>query len=145
MELRSAAFDHGRLIPRRHTCDGEDLLPPLAWSDLPPGTVSLALIVDDPDAPGGTFTHWLAWGIDPAGSLAEGERAPREGRNDFGAVGYRGPCPPPRRGRHRYFFRIFALAQKPELAAGASRSELERALAPHLLAYADLVGSYERP
>jgi Raf kinase inhibitor-like YbhB/YbcL family protein len=144
MELRSAAFDHGRVVPRRHTCDGEDLSPPLAWNDLPPGTVSLALIVDDPDAPGGTFTHWLAWSIDPAGSLAEGERAPREGRNDFGAVGYRGPCPPLRHGPHRYFFRLFALAQEPELAAGASRRELEHALTPHLLAHAELVGSYER-
>ena len=87
-ELTSSAFQHGQPIPRKYTCEGEDVSPPLAWSSVPEGTVSLALVVDDPDAPSGTFTHWLAWGIDPAaGGLGEGEAAPVEGLNDFGQVG----------------------------------------------------------
>jgi Phosphatidylethanolamine-binding protein len=91
----SIAFAAGGTIPRRHSCDGEDRSPPLSWTAPPTGSRSLALILDDPDAPGGRFVHWLAWGIPPdAGGLAEGKAAPLEGRNDFGTVGYRGPCPP---------------------------------------------------
>ena len=112
---------------------------------MPDDAVSLALIVDDPDAPVGTFTHWLGWGIDPAGGgLGEGERAPREGRNDFGQTGYRGPCPPPGHGPHRYFFRLYVLAAEPAVRSGASRRELERALEGKVLARAELVGTYER-
>jgi hypothetical protein len=91
--LQSSAFDHGAPIPRRHGCEGEDLSPPLSWSGAPEGTRSLALVVDDPDAPAGTFTHWLAWALDPgAKGLGDGEPAPVEGRNDFGTSGYRGPA-----------------------------------------------------
>jgi len=145
VELTSPAFEYGRSIPRRHTCEGEDLSPPLRWTEPPPATRSLALLVDDPDAPGGTFTHWLAWGIDPAaGGLAEGEIAPREGRNDFGAAGYRGPCPPPGHGPHRYFFRLLALDAELDLAPGARRRALERALQGRVLARVELVGTYER-
>lgn len=112
---------------------------------MPEGAASLALIVDDPDAPGGTFTHWLGWGIDPAGGgLAEGERAPREGRNDFDQTGYRGPCPPRGHGPHRYFFRLYALAAEPGVAPGGSCRELERALEDKVLARAELVGTYKR-
>ena len=125
MELTSSTFASGQPIPRRHTCEGEDLSPPLEWAALPPDTLSLALIVDDPDAPVGTFTHWLAWGIDPgAGGLEEGERPPCEGRNDFGTTGYRGPCPPRGHGSHDYFFRLYALASELDLAPGAGRQEL---------------------
>jgi Raf kinase inhibitor-like YbhB/YbcL family protein len=93
--LTSTAFADEGTIPRRHTCDGEDRSPPLSWSAPPAGTRSLALILDDPDAPGGRFIHWLAWDIPPdTGGLGKGEAAPTQGRNDFGAVGYRGPCPP---------------------------------------------------
>src|SRR5919201_4155538 len=93
--LSSSAFRSGEPIPARHGCDGDDVSPPLAWSGVPAEARSLALVVDDPDAPGGTFTHWLAWGIDPSSDgLREGEPAPVEGRNDFGMTGYRGPCPP---------------------------------------------------
>jgi Raf kinase inhibitor-like YbhB/YbcL family protein len=144
MELTSSAFGHGQPIPQRHSCEGEDRSPPLSWTDVPEGASSLALIVDDPDAPSGTFTHWLAWGIDPAtGGLQEGEAAPVEGRNDFGATGYRGPCPPPGHGAHRYSFRLHALESAPELEAGAGKDELERALAG-AAAVAELIGTYER-
>jgi Raf kinase inhibitor-like YbhB/YbcL family protein len=117
----------------------------LAWSGIPPETRSLAIIVDDPDAPGGTFSHWLAWMIDPtAGELAEGQAAPVEGGNDFGSTGYRGPCPPPGHGPHRYFFRLFSLDSELELGAGAGKDDVERALEGHVLASAELVGTYER-
>jgi hypothetical protein len=112
---------------------------------VPDGTSALALIVDDPDAPGGTFTHWLAWGIDPGSDgLGEGEAAPVEGRNDFGQTGYRGPCPPPGHGPHRYFFRLHALAEELELQPAATRDEVESALSARSQAMAELMGTYER-
>ena len=145
MELISAAFATGQPIPRRYSCEGEDLSPPLAWSGVPADAVSLALIVDDPDAPVGTFTHWLAWGISPhVGGLAEGQSAPREGRNDYREVGYRGPCPPRGHGVHRYFFRLYALAQEPAVRAGAGRKDFERQIRSSIVAVAELVGTYER-
>src|SRR4029453_956975 len=95
----STPLEHAQAIPSRHSCEGEDVSPPLRWSNAPEGTRSLALVVDDPAAPGGVFTHWLVWGLDPAGGeLGEGESVPSEGRNDFGRTGYRGPCPPPGHG-----------------------------------------------
>jgi Raf kinase inhibitor-like YbhB/YbcL family protein len=143
--LTSGAFTRGDVIPRRHTCEGEDVSPALSWTDPPSGTRALALIVDDPDAPVGTFTHWLAWNIDPmAGGLAEGESAPAEGRNDFGTGGWSGPCPPPGHGAHRYFFRLHALDAKLDIGFRAERRALERALAGHVLVTAELMGTYER-
>jgi Raf kinase inhibitor-like YbhB/YbcL family protein len=143
--LESGAFGHAQAIPSRYSCEGEDVSPPLRWSNVPEGTRSLAMIVDDPDAPGGVFTHWLAWGLDPAAEgLGEGESAPREGRNDFGTSGYRGPCPPPGHGRHRYVFRLYALDMQLELPAGAAKAELEQAIEGHVLTTAELVGTYER-
>jgi Raf kinase inhibitor-like YbhB/YbcL family protein len=145
MELTSVAFGAGEPVPRRHSCEGDDLSPPLEWTGVPADAASLALIVDDPDAPVGTFTHWLAWGISPQeGGIAEGRRAPREGRNDFREVGYRGPCPPHGHGRHRYFFRLYALASEPAVPSGASRQDLERAIKEGVVAEAELVGTYER-
>ena len=143
--LESSAFENAQAIPSRHSCEGEDVSPPLRWSNVPEGARSLALVVDDSDAPGGVFTHWIAWGLDPAAEgLGEGERAPHEGRNDFGTTGYRGPCPPPGHGSHRYVFRLYALDAEPELAAGAAKAELEQAIGGHVLTTAELVGSYER-
>ncbi len=143
--LESDAFQHTQAIPTRHTCEGEDLSPPLRWGNVPAETRSLALLVDDPDAPGRVFTHWVAWGLDPdAGGLAEGQAAPSEGRNDFGTVGYRGPCPPPGHGSHRYLFRLYALDGELELDSGTGKAELEQAIAGHVLTTADLVGTYQR-
>ena len=143
--LSSEAFGHGDEIPRHHTCVGEDISPSLSWSDPPAETRALALIVDDPDAPRGTFTHWLAWNIDPmAGGLGEGESAPAEGRNDFGTAGWSGPCPPPGHGAHRYFFRLHALDAELDVGFRAGRRELDQALAGHVLATAELMGRYQR-
>jgi Raf kinase inhibitor-like YbhB/YbcL family protein len=143
--LDSSAFENAQAIPRRYSCEGDDVSPALRWANVPEGTRSLALVVDDPDAPRGVFTHWVAWGLDPgAQGLAEGEAARHEGRNGFGATGYRGPCPPPGHGRHRYVFRLYALDAEPELAAGATKAELEQAMEGHVLMTAELVGTYER-
>lgn len=143
--LESSAFQNAQAIPSRHSCEGEDVSPPLRWTSVPEGTRSLALVLDDPDAPGGVFTHWVGWRLEPgAGGLDEGEPAPSEGRNDFGTSGYRGPCPPPGHGRHRYAFRLYALDGEPELEAGAAKAQLERAIEGHVLTTAELVGTYER-
>ena len=143
--LESSAFDHAQPIPSRHTCDGDDLSPSLTWTNVPDETRSLALIVDDPDAPSGVFTHWVAWGLEPgAGGLGEGEAAPSEGRNDFGTSGYRGPCPPPGHGRHHYAFRLYALDAAVDPGSGADKATLERAIEGHVLTTAELVATYER-
>ena len=144
MELTSPAFADGEPIPERHTCDGDDVSPPLAWTEPPAGTVGVALCVDDPDAGRYPFTHWLAWGLPAAaGGLGEGEAAPREGRNDFGAPGYRGPCPPPGR-PHRYVFRLYALDSEPDLGPSDRRLSFDSALEGRVLATAELAGLYER-
>jgi Raf kinase inhibitor-like YbhB/YbcL family protein len=145
--LRSTAFDDGQAIPREYGCEGTDSAPPLGWSDPPQGTKSFALVVDDPDAPSGTFRHWGAWNI-PAGS--HGIEPSQAGQfpqavNDFGKQGYGGPCPPPGHGVHRYRFKLFALdTDKLELAPGAKVGEVEKAAADHLLGRAELTGTYER-
>jgi Raf kinase inhibitor-like YbhB/YbcL family protein len=143
--LESGAFENAQAIPSRHSCEGEDVSPPLRWTNVPEGTRSLAFVVDDPDAPGGVFTHWIAWGLDPtAEGLSEGEPAPSEGQNDFGTTGYRGPCPPPGHGRHRYVFRLYALDAELEVGAGVGKAELVQAIEGHVLTTAELVGTYER-
>ena len=144
-ELTSDAFEDGDPIPTKYSCDGEDVSPPLAWSSVPEGTRSLALIVHDPDAPSGDFLHWLAWNIDPGkGALGEGEAPPAEGTSGFGRPGYGGPCPPPGHGTHRYFHRLYALDTELDLEPGIGREELQAAMDGHLLGEARLVGSYER-
>lgn len=144
VELTSAAFGDGEQIPVRHTCDGDDVSPPLAWTAPPAGTVSMALCLDDPDAGRYPFTHWLAWGLPAAaGSLGEGDPAPAEGRNDFGAPGYRGPCPPPGKA-HRYAFRLYALDAELELGPADRRLSFDAALEGHVLETAELTGTYGR-
>lgn len=151
LELTSTAFQEGGTIPRRYTADGENLSPPLKWLDPPPGTQSLALVVEDPDAPRKTWSHWVVFNI-PAESreLAEGV-VPREslpngtlqGKNDFGKIGYGGPAPPPGN-PHRYFFRLHALDRRVDLPASAERDELLEAIEGHVLAVGELMGTYGR-
>jgi Raf kinase inhibitor-like YbhB/YbcL family protein len=149
--LKTAAFSDGGEIPKIHACNGSDLSPALNWKDAPAGTQSLVLIVDDPDAPGGTWTHWIIWNIPgQATTLPQGvptiavlDNGARQGKNDFGRIGYGGPCPPPGK-PHRYYFKLFALDARLDLKAGASRSELEQAGKRHVLAQTKLMGTYKR-
>ena len=151
MELTSTAFKDHAGIPSRHTCKGEDVAPPLAWSGLPAGTRSLALVVDDPDAPDPaapkrTWVHWVLYNIAPeVPGLTDGGMAPPgalEGLNDWQQPGWRGPCPPV--GRHRYFFKLHALdAMLPDLGR-PTKAELEEAMRGHVLARAELVGTYRK-
>ena len=144
MKITSSAFHEGANIPSKFTCDGSDTSPPLQIAGVPSGAKSLVLIVDDPDAPSGLFTHWLVWNIPPqTGSIAEGSAPPgAQGANDFGKSGYRGPCPPP--GTHRYSFKIFALDRELELRSGAKRSQVDAAMKGHVIAQGELVGRYAK-
>jgi len=142
-------FGEGETIPKRYTCEGADLSPAITWEDAPGATRSFALIMDDPDAPAGTWNHWLLWDIPAAETeLAEGFRpgvTGASGTNDFGRRGYGGPCPPKGHGPHRYFFKLFALdVASLSLATGARRPELDAALKEHTLAEAQYMGRYER-
>ena len=142
-------FSKGANIPLRFTCDGEDISPALQWAGEPPGTKSFTLIMDDPDAPGGTWNHWLVWDIPSRiHSLPEGDGHAsfgKSGTNDFGRRGYGGPCPPIGRGAHRYFFRLLALdVPTLDLSQGAKRSALEKALSKHIIAETSYIGRYER-
>lgn len=137
----------GETIPRRHTCDGENTSPHLEWMHAPRDTQSFLIIMDDPDAVNGTFTHWVLFDIPRnTGSLAEGEtRIGTHGRNDFQHTKYGGPCPPPHHGNHRYFFKLHALdVESLGLASGATREEVEKAMRDHVLGAAMLMGQYQR-
>jgi len=145
--LTIAAFADGGLIPAKFTCEGANVSPELRWNDAPANTRSYALIVDDPDAPAGTFTHWVLFDVPAArSSLAEGASAIGvAGKNDFGRVGYGGPCPPRGHGPHRYYFTLYALGiASLKLKAVAGRREMETALRGHILAQAIYLGRYER-
>ncbi len=151
LHLTSTAFEPNGTIPKKYTCDGPDVSPPLAWNDPPAGTQSFALIVDDPDAPAGTWVHWVLFNL-PASARALPENVPKveqiadgalQGRNDFRRIGYGGPCPP-RGPAHRYFFKLYALDTRLGLRAGASKADVERAMAGHILAQGELVGRYGR-
>jgi Raf kinase inhibitor-like YbhB/YbcL family protein len=144
MKITSSAFQQGGNIPTKFTCDGEDMSPPLQMTGVPAEAKSLALVADDPDAPGGLFTHWLIWNIPPqTNSIAEGS-APKgvQGTNDFGKSGYGAPCPPS--GMHRYFFRVFALDRELDLRSGAKRSQLDAAMKGHVIEQGELIGRYGR-
>lgn len=145
LSITSSSFRHGEMIPARFTCDGADVNPPLTIDNVPPDAKSLALIVDDPDAPGGLWVHWVVWNIDPATrEIAENTVPARAllGRNDFRQTSYGGACPPS--GTHRYFFRLFALDAMLNLPAGAGKASLEKAMTPHILAQTTLMGKYRR-
>jgi len=150
-QLTSSAFEPSAAIPRQYTCDGADQSPPLAWTTPPEPTRSLALIVEDPDAPGSTFVHWVIFNLPPGVSafaagvvkqtvLPDGTR---QGRNDFRRVGYGGPCPP-RGEEHRYFFRLYALDTLLDVTPGASASELRSAMKGHVVSQSELMGTYGR-
>ena len=148
--LTTTAFQDNDFIATKFTCDGLDISPALAWTEPPPGTRGIALIVDDPDAPAGTWVHWVLYDLPgDARMLEEGvakdrqlTNGARQGRNDFGKIGYNGPCPP-KGGPHRYFFKVYALDKKTNLKAGASKAELERAMKGHILAQAEVVGRFQ--
>ncbi len=151
LQLTSPAFEHEADIPKKHTCDGPDVSPALNWSAPPAGTRSFCLIMDDPDAPGGTWVHWVLYNL-PAEtrSLAEGipnekelADGTRQGRNDFARPGYGGPCPP-RGPAHRYYFKLYALDIKLDLPSGATKADLEKAMAKHILAQGQMMGRYKR-
>ena len=143
------AFSEGTVIPKLHTCEGADLSPSIEWSGEPAEASSFALIVDDPDAPVGTWNHWLLFDIPAAvRSLAQGYKPGQlgvSGTNDFGKLGYGGPCPPKGHGPHRYFFKLYAVgAASLGLKAGAKRAEMDKALRGHVLGEVQYVGRYER-
>lgn len=143
VRITSRAFEHDGVIPRRYTCDDLDVSPPLTLQDVPAAAVALVLLMDDPDAPGGTWDHWVAYDVPPSSEIPEA--APPSGtpgRNSWGRTGYGGPCPP--RGTHRYVFTVYALDTGLGLAAGADKSTVLDALAGHVLAQASLMGRYSR-
>jgi len=150
IKVTSTAFDDGGLIPPKYTCDGADISPPLQWEAVPEGAKSIALICDDPDAPVGTWVHWVLFNL-PAETRELAENIPpdrtlpngaKQGTSDFGRIGYGGPCPPS--GTHRYFFKIYALDTQIDLADGADKSQLLRAMEAHILAQGQLIGKYKR-
>lgn len=146
LKLGSDAFGNGQQIPAEYTCDGADRTPSLSWGDPPQGTRSFALVIDDPDAPSGTFRHWGVYDI-PAGtrSIGGSERIGSEVNNDFGKPGYGGPCPPKGHGPHHYHFKLFALdVEKLDLSAKATVADVENAALKHAIAQGELVGTYER-
>ena len=150
-ELTSPAFASGEHIPPRYTCDGEDISPPLKWSDPPENTKSFALIADDPDAPVSTWVHWVLYNLPvetrglPEAVPGEAELADgsRQGQNSWRRLGYGGPCPPG--GTHRYFFKLYALKAALDLAVGASKEQVLQAMEGQILAQAELMGRYSRP
>ena len=150
IKITSSVFEDGGLIPSKYTCDGADVSPPLQWDSVPEGTKSIALICDDPDAPMGTWVHWVLFNL-PAETKELAENIPpdrtlpngaKQGTSDFGRIGYGGPCPPS--GTHRYFFKIYALDAEVGLEAGASKSQLLGAMEGHILTQGQLIGKYRR-
>ncbi len=150
IELTSPAFAQGQPIPVKYTCRGEDISPALAWSEPPAGTQTFALIMDDPDAPAGTWVHWVLFNI-PASARSLPEAFPSEaslpdgsqsGKNSWGRTGYGGPCPPS--GTHRYFFKLYALDEPLAIQPGADKGELEKAMVGHILATAELMGTFSK-
>lgn len=149
--IQSSDFANGADIPRAFTCDGEDRSPALSWSGAPAETKAFALVADDPDAPAGTWVHWVIFnipgktqslptGVEKKEQLADGSK---QGRNDFRKIGYGGPCPPPGKA-HRYFFKLYALSSELKLPTGATKADVERAIKDHVLANAELMGRYKR-
>lgn len=142
LDLTSSAFRNGQTIPRKYTCEGDDVNPPLDIGGIPEEAKSLALIVEDPDAPMGTWVHWLVWNIPVIHCIRENEIPGDQGLNDFGRNTYGGPCPPS--GTHRYLFKIYALDDLLDLPEGSLRRDIEEAMSDHILAFGELEGRYKK-
>lgn len=145
LQLTSPAFKNDGTIPSDYTCDGKNISPPLTWKDIPQGTKSFVLIVDDPDAPHKTWTHWIVYNITAETTAIREGAVPQEslqGINDFGQAAYGGPCPP--QGVHRYFFKLYAIDKNLQLPQGANKVQIEKEIEGHVLAVAELMGSYSR-
>jgi Raf kinase inhibitor-like YbhB/YbcL family protein len=145
ISITSSAYNEGDKIPRLYTCDDQNVSPPLAWTGVPTNTVSLAVIMDDPDAPAGTWSHWVLFNLPPglAGLEQGANGGGMEGKNDFGRLGYGGPCPP-RGSTHRYYVKIYALDRTLDLKAGVSKTQVESAMRGHVLGQGQLMGRYGR-
>lgn len=151
MQIASAAFAEGTAIPSKYTCEGANVSPPLKWSGAPAQTKALVLIADDPDAPAGTWVHWVLYNLPPTvAELPEGQPKDQQiplggwqGLNDFKRLGYGGPCPPPGK-PHRYFFKLYALDRPLQLKPGATKREVEQTMEEHILAHAQIMGTFQR-
>jgi Raf kinase inhibitor-like YbhB/YbcL family protein len=142
LSVSSPAFENNKLIPSKYTCDGDNVNPPLTIEGVPDGTKSLVLIVDDPDAPMGTWDHWIVWNIPPTSKIEENTVPGTEGVNDSRKHSYGGPCPPS--GTHRYFFKVYALDTKLDLNPNSRKKDVEKAMQGHMLAKGELIGLYRR-
>lgn len=142
LKISSPAFDEGQLIPAKYTCDGMNVNPPIDIKNIPAETKSLALVVDDPDAPGQTWVHWLAWNIPVSNQIKENQQPGIEGLNDFHQLKYGGPCPPS--GTHRYFFKVYALNTVLLLPVKSTKKQLEKVMNDHIIGYGELIGLYKR-
>ncbi|MFA5060021.1 MAG: YbhB/YbcL family Raf kinase inhibitor-like protein [Candidatus Omnitrophota bacterium] len=142
MKLTSPAFSHNQSIPKKYTCQGENISPPLKVEGIPPETKSLSLIIDDPDAPGGNFDHWIVFNIPVVSEIKEDAIPGLQGSNDFGKLDYGGPCPPS--GTHRYFHKVYALDTMLKLNEGVSKKQVEKAMEGHILEMAELIGLYKK-
>jgi len=140
--VRSQAFGQKQKIPSKYTCDGDDVNPPLKIEQLPSEAKSLVLIIDDPDAPSGTWDHWVVWNIPPTDKIEENAVPGIEGTNSFGKHSYGGPCPPS--GTHRYYFKVYALDAELKLGSNSKKKDVEKAMQNHILAKGELIGLYSR-
>ena len=143
LSVQSSAFEPNKLIPRKYSCDGQDINPPLTIEGIPKEAKTLVLIIDDPDAPSGTFDHWVVWNIPPSTSKISEDAVPGiEGMNGARQMGYMGPCPPS--GTHRYFFKVYALDTELSLGVGSRKKDVEKAIQGHILSKGELIGLYSR-
>lgn len=142
MKLISSAFENNGDIPSKYTCQGEDVNPPLEIEDIPENTKTLVLIMDDPDAPMGVWDHWVVWNIKPINKIEENSSPGIQGTNDFGKNDYGGPCPPS--GKHRYFFKLYALDTELDIDVSAHKKDIEKIMEGHILEKAELIGLYEK-
>ncbi len=143
LTIGSTIFANKDFLPAKYTCEGDNVNPPLTIENIPPGTKSLALIMDDPDAPNGVFNHWVIWNIRPMEMIIENSRPGTEGKNSYGKSIYQGPCPPPG-GPHRYFFRVYALDTLLNIRPGSDKATLEKAMQEHILASGEIIAMYQK-